>query len=93
VWHRLADNDLGAYLATWQNTLTEDAELHLASFIANTDFARADQTPADYWNDCPESFAAVSTWIRSEVVKKKLRNVADRRPDCGYAERAYISLP
>lgn len=89
----LAENDVGSYLATWQDTNGENADLNLASFVANTDFANANQTPSDYWNDCPESFAAVSAWIRSEAVKTGLREIADRYPECGFAERAYISLP
>jgi hypothetical protein len=89
----LADNDVAAYLTKWQSMRTEDVGLHLASFVANTDFAKANQRPSDYWNDCPESFAAVSNWIRSEAVKTRLRDVAERHPECGFAERAYLSLP
>jgi hypothetical protein len=89
----LADSDVAAYLTKWQSMRTEDVGLHLASFVANTDFAKANQRPSDYWNDCPESFAAVSNWIRSEAVKTRLRDVAERHPECGFAERAYLSLP
>jgi len=89
----LADNDVASYLATWQDTQTENAGLNLASFVANSDFAKVNQRPSDYWNDCSESFAMVSTWIRSVGVKTTLRPVADRHPECEFAERAYISLP
>jgi len=89
----LASNNVTPYLTIWENTLTENAGLHLAWFVASTDFVKLSQGPSNYWSDCPESFAMVSTWLRSEAVKARLRAVADRHPGSEVAERAYVSLP
>lgn len=89
----LAEGRVSPYLEGWLERQTKIADLNLASFITRTDFANANQQPTDYWCEVPELFREVSTWVRGGPVKSRIRMVADRHPECSFAERAYTLLP
>ena len=89
----LAENGVGRCLATWEAATSENAALNLASLIVNTGLGEPNSTPSGYWNDCPESYAEVSGWLRSLSVKARIKAIADQHPEFEFAERAYISLP
>jgi hypothetical protein len=88
-----AETHLSPYLGRWLATKTENARLNLAAFIAHTNFAKPNQPPNDYWNNCPELFDEVAAWVRGDSVKAEMTNIAAEYPQYDFVERAYISLP
>jgi len=89
----LAEGRVSPYLEDWLERKTDVADLNLASFITRTGFASANRQPTAYWSDVPELFEQVSAWVRGGAVKTRIKMVADRHPECGFAERAYTYLP
>jgi hypothetical protein len=80
-------------LEAWTGSDTENANLNLASFIAETDFADPNNRPTAYWETSAELFAQVGAWVRGDVVKEKMKAIAAKYPEYDFVERAYVSLP
>jgi hypothetical protein len=88
-----AVSNLSPYLEAWSGAETENANLNLASFIAETDFANPNSRPTAYWEERAELFTEVGAWVRGDVVKKKMKTIAAKYTEYGFVERAYVSLP
>jgi hypothetical protein len=71
---------------------TENANLNLAGFIADTDFADPNSRTTAYWADRAELFAEVGTWVRGDFVREKMKRIASEYPQYDFVERAYTSL-
>jgi hypothetical protein len=72
---------------------SRNTDLNLASFIAETEFAKSGQSPPDYWTNCPEAFAETSAWVRSDEVKARMSKIAADYTEYDFVEHAYSSLP
>jgi hypothetical protein len=88
-----AVSNLSPYLEAWAGTQTKNANLNLASFITETDFADPNSRPAGYWQERAELFAQVGAWVRGDVVRAKMKTIAANYPEYDFVERAYVSLP
>lgn len=88
-----AMSNLSPYLEAWAGAKTENANLNLASFIAETDFADPNSRPTAYWEERAELFAQIGAWVRGEVVREKMKTIAAKYPEYDFVERAYVSLP
>lgn len=58
-----AVSNLSPYLEAWTGLDTENANLNLASLIAETDFADPNSRPTAYWETSAELFAQVGAWV------------------------------
>src|SRR5579859_1859467 len=81
-----SEPELSPYLKSWLEAETETAGLNLAAFIG---YAHIASPPNGYWSDRVESFNEISTWVRSEAVKKVMMKVAASTPRYEFVERAY----
>jgi hypothetical protein len=88
-----AVGDLSPYLKMWAAMATDNARLNLGGFIADTDFANPNCHATAYWEERAELFADVGAWVRSDLVKTKMKVIAAEYPQYDFVERAYVSLP